>query len=94
MGSIHAIELASGEFVTSLDQQLTIHFTSNCYPPVPLFMLPVAIASINAINEGDYDRLIDLPEQVKTRDGKKQVTAGSCAESLRLDAWCNPEEGE
>lgn len=94
MGSIHAIELASGEFVPSIEQQLTIHFTSNCYPPVPLFMLPVAIASITAINEGDYERVVALPDQVTTRDGKNETTASKCVESLRLDAWCNPEEGE
>jgi hypothetical protein len=94
MGSIHAIELASGEFVNSIEQQLTIHLTSNCYPPVPLIMLPVAIASINAINEGDYDRLIDLPEKVKTREGRTDMIASQIIESLRLDAWCNSEEGE
>lgn len=90
MGSNFATDLASGEYVHTLDQQLAIHFSSNCYPPVPQFMVEPAIKAINAINEGDYDLEIDLPSGVLFR-GAQSVSASNIVDSLRLDAWINEE---
>lgn len=90
MGSNFAMDLASGEFVDSLDRQISIHFSSNCYPPVPQFMVDPAIEAINAINEGDYDLEIDLPSGVSFR-GAQSVSASKIVDSLRLDAWINEE---
>ena len=90
MGSNFAHDLASGEFIDSLDRQISIHFSSNCYPPVPQFMVQVAIDAIDAVNEGDYDRQIDLPAGVSFRDSKT-VSASDVVDQLRLDAWIEGE---
>jgi hypothetical protein len=72
----------------SLEQQIGIHFSSNCYPPIPKVMIPVAVAAIDAYWEEDYSRMIPLPEGVEFRTGATSVSASQAIESLRLDAWC------
>jgi hypothetical protein len=72
----------------SLEQQIGIHFSSNCYPPIPKVMIPVAVAAIDAYWEEDYDLMIPLPDGVEFRDGSTSVSASQAIESLRLDAWC------
>lgn len=91
MGYMHASELASGEFVQDLNQQLAMHFVSNCYPPIPAIMIPVAVQAIVAVNDGDYDLAIDLPEGVEFR-GSRSVTAGNAVNGLFLNAWINGDE--
>lgn len=89
MGYLHATELATNDSL-SLEQQLRIHFSSNCYPPVPSFMLDVAVEAINAYNEFDGGKVITLPAGVSFRDSK-EVSAFEVIEALRLEAWTNTE---
>ena len=70
----------------SLEQQLSIHFSSNCYPPIPQGMIPTAIAAIDACWEEDYNKMIPLPEGVSFR-GQSEVSASNVIQSYRLDAW-------
>jgi hypothetical protein len=86
MGSLHAIELASGEFVPTLNDQIAIHFQSNCYPPIPQIMIPVAIEAIQAVNDEDFDRVIDLPEGVNFRNATT-IKACQAVDALYLNAW-------
>ena len=86
MGSLHAIELASGEFVPTLNDQIAIHFQSNCYPPIPQIMIPVAINAIQAVNDEDFDREIALPENVQFRNSNT-VKACEAVDALYLNAW-------
>jgi hypothetical protein len=90
MGMMTAMDLAGSE--VSLEQQLSIHFRSNCYPPIPLLMIPVAVEAIDAYWEEDYSRMIPLPEGVEFRTGATSVSASQAIESLRLDAWCMEDE--
>jgi hypothetical protein len=90
MGRLHAEELASGEFVIDLEQQLAIHFSSNCYPPVPHIMIDVAIEAINHYNAGWFNELISLPDGV-TYQGRESARAYKIIESYRLDAWIDSE---
>lgn len=90
MGRLHAEELASGEFVADLDQQLSIHFRYNCYPPVPLIMIDTAIEAINHYNAGWFNELISLPDGV-TYQGKDSARAYKIIENFRLDAWIDSE---
>ena len=71
----------------SLEQQLSIHFSSNCYPPIPQMMIPVAIEAIDAYYDEDYAKVIKLPEGVQFRNGEDWVFASQAIDSLRLDAW-------
>ena len=89
MGMNTAIDLAESEM--TLEDQLSIHFRSNCYPPIPLGMIPTAVEAIDAYWEDDLNRMIPLPEGVSFR-GSDEVSAINVINSYRLDAWCM--EGE
>ena len=86
MGINFATDLALGDFEQSLDRQISIHFSSNCYPPVPQFMVQVAIEAIQAVNDEDYDREIALPEGVQFRNAST-VKACEAVDALYLNAW-------
>jgi hypothetical protein len=86
MGSLHATELASGEFALTLNDQIAIHFQANCYPPVPLVMIPIALEAIQAVNDEDFDRVIDLPEGVNFRNATT-IKACQAVDALYLNAW-------
>lgn len=86
MGTNFAHDLANEDFGLSLETQISIHLTSNHYPPVPTFMVPVCIEAIDACNEGDYDREIDLPEGVSFR-GRTTAPAGAIVEQHHLGEW-------
>jgi hypothetical protein len=85
MGRMTAMSLT--EMDVPLEQQLAIHFSSNCYPPIPSKMIPVAIEAIDAYHEEEFARVIQLPEGVEFRNGENWVFASQAVESLRLDAW-------
>lgn len=68
-------------------QALSWHLTSNHYPPVPDFMVPVCEAAIDAWNdERDPDKLISLPEGVGYR-GLTAAPAHAIIEAHHLEAW-------
>lgn len=90
MGFGTAHDLATNDSL-SLEQQIAIHFSSNCYPPVPRMMIPVAIEAINAYWEYDGSRVISLPNNVSFR-GSNQVTAFEVIDTLRLEAWATIDE--
>jgi len=79
--------LAYGELDLSIEDQVRLHFTQNCYPPIPLFMVDVAMQAIIACCEEDYFEMIELPDGVSFRNGEKEVSASQIIESLRLDAF-------
>jgi len=74
---------AVGDGQVSLSAAIHWHLRSNHFPPVPLPMVPVAVAAVEALSEDD-DRLIDLPTGVEFRDGRTSVEASVIAESFRL----------
>ena len=85
MGRMTAMSLT--EMDVPLEQQLAIHFSSNCYPPIPSIMIPVAVEAINAYWDEEFAKVIQLPEGVEFRNGENWVFASQAIESLRLDAW-------
>jgi hypothetical protein len=85
MGRMQAMELAGSEM--PLEQQIAIHFSSNCYPPIPSKMIPVAVEAINAYWNEEYAKVIQLPEGVEFRNGENWVFASQAIESLHLDSW-------
>jgi hypothetical protein len=91
MGMMTALDLQ--EQGLTLEQQLSIHFSSNCYPPIPQEMIPTAIGAIDAYWEMDYSRMIPLPKGVSFR-GQTEVSAANVIESYRLDAWCMDDEDD
>lgn len=88
MGATQAQGMADAvsEGLATLEQALTYHLRSNHYPPIPFEMVPVAIAAIEAYNDGDYDRQITLPDGVSWR-GQESAPASAICEELHLGAW-------
>lgn len=80
-----------------LRQAVSLHFQSNCYPPVPQFMVDVALEAIHSVAVGDHVAPIELPNEVTFR-GHTTVSAMEAVESLCLDAFVdwiiNNEEEE
>ena len=89
MGRQYATDL--NEFVGG-DAAIEIHYTHNCLPKVPLFFVQSAREAIDAGNDRDWNRLIDLPEQVQWKDGRTAIEAHLLIESFRLDGFI--EAGE
>lgn len=86
MGMLSALAMQDEELGLTLEQQISMHFTSNCYPPVPSIMIEPAIAALDAYNEGEHFATIKLPEGVRF----KNLTVCSAYEMIdahRLWAW-------
>ena len=90
MGYSTAIDIAGN---SDLETGLKIHFQSNCYPPIPSYMIPVGIEAINNVVEAefsrDYDLLdkpIQLPKGVEFR-GSDTVSSIEAVEKLFLGAF-------
>jgi hypothetical protein len=85
MGYATAADLAASH--VPLDAAVQAHLVSNCYPPVPTFMVAPAVEAIEAYADHDWDRDVELPEGVAFRDGRTVIEARDVVEALRLDAF-------
>lgn len=90
MGHLQAREMAELG-ADNLEQALTWHLRSNHFPPVPTSMVPVCIEAIDAVNEGDWDKEIALPEGVGYK-GLTVAPASAIVEQHHLEAWIEDEE--
>ena len=98
MGSNLSNEMADGTLADlginlTLEDQITIQLRNNHYPPVPYSMVQPCIDAIQACNEDESDKLIDLPEGVEWR-GKSQAPAYAIVQGHHLDAWVYSYEDE
>lgn len=91
MGANLARDLASGEFNISLEDAISVHLSSNHYPPVPTALVPVCVQAINALNASEPHTIIRLPDGFGFR-GYSSVEAHEVVSSLHLDTWVEPEE--
>lgn len=71
---------------------LSIHLSHNHYPPVPAEMIEPCVLAIEAMNEDDDERDIDLPEGVLWR-GQTTAPANAVVFGHHLEAWLS-QEGE
>lgn len=83
MGYALAVDLADNY---STEVALELHLRTNFYPPVPHKMASVCLDAIQAINDGDDEYLVQLPEGVLWR-GQDSAPAWSVAENFRLAPW-------
>jgi len=74
-----------------LEDMVSMHFQSNCYPPIPQFMVQSAVAAIVACNKGDYNETIELPMGVTYRDSQF-VDAWTFIEQHRLEGFLEDED--
>ena len=93
MGKVQAQDIkdSGDEFFVSIRGQLKIHLAANHYPPVPIEMVPVCLSAIDACNDDDYLREIELPPGVLWRQ-QKVVPANAVIDSFHLDAWVACED--
>lgn len=89
MGNRTAIEIA--ESGISLEQGLAWHLQGNHYPPVPTTMVTPCVKAIEAMNEGDFQREIELPDGVLYK-GRAYAPASAIAEAHHLDAFIEQED--
>lgn len=83
MGYLSAQAMAQA---TNLSTALHWHLTTNHFPPVPASMVGPCMEAIEAIQEDDSERMIDLPEGI-TWKGQSAAPAWEIAESHHLDAF-------
>lgn len=84
MGYATALGIADSNI--SLEQQVSWHFSSNCYPPVPQFMVPVAVKAIEQAIADEWDEVLDLPEGVSFRNNSS-VKVYDIIDGLFLQAF-------
>jgi hypothetical protein len=88
MGSIQAMEMAE---MLDMDDALAWHLRSNHFPPIPLSMIEPCKEAIQNALEGNWMKLVSLPEGV----GYKGLTAApthAIIEQHHLDAWVELDE--
>jgi len=90
MGSLQAQEMAE---LLPLEEALHYHLRVNHYPPVPVEMIPVCVEAIEAYQELDWHREIELPEGVSYR-GLTTAPASAIVEAHHLDSWVYENDWE
>lgn len=88
MGHLQALDIQN---YTDFESALRWHLQSNHYPPVPAAMYEPCVAAIDAANEGDYDRAIDLTD-IASYKGGNSAPAWAIIEGHHLDAFIDDEE--
>lgn len=83
---LSALAMQDEELGLTLEQQIGWHFASNCYPPVPSYMVEPAIEALDLVNEGIGAMHLELPAGVEFQ-GKRFATGFQIVEALRLGAW-------
>lgn len=74
-----------------LPDMVAMHLSSNLYPPVPLSMVDACVEAINAYDELDYSKAIELPEGVSWK-GLAHAPAHAIIENHRLEAFLDNDE--
>jgi hypothetical protein len=88
----YATALGISESGLDLDLQLQWHFTSNCYPPIPLMMIAPAKEAIALAENGESDEMVQMPDGAEHRKYGSQVPAWVMIQSLHLEAFISSEQ--
>lgn len=89
MGYMSALGMAEA---TDLETALGWHASTNHYPPLPSGVVPLMLEVIDAINEQEDDRLIDVSTIGEHHTYGTKVPAWVCAEAWHLEAFLEGEE--
>lgn len=90
MGASQAREMAELDSI-GIEQSIGWHLTSNHYPPIPTMMVPVCIEAIDNANDGEWDKLVSLPEGVSWR-GLTEAPTSAIVEGHHLESWIESED--
>jgi hypothetical protein len=75
----------------SLDAALHYHLTVNHFPPIPAMMVSVAKEAIEYANMGDYDAMVQLPDNVNWKDGDC-APVYAIVEHMHLESFIESED--
>ena len=84
------------EFTKDLKTAVSMHLTSNCFPPVPQYMVPVAVEAIEKVVANETYAILELPNGVTFRN-ETSVRAINVVDALHLFAfvdWINDNDME
>lgn len=90
MGNLFATELAMMENI-ELRQALSWHLAGNFYPPISADMIDPCIEAIQNANEGEWEKLVSLPEGVGYR-GLTVAPTQAIIEQHRLESFLDFED--
>ena len=76
-----------------LNEKVSWHLTSNCYPPVPSELHPVAVLAINLCSDGKPNESVSLPTGFTFR-GQTEAPAYDIVDGLHLDLFIEYEQAE
>lgn len=85
MGLNFATELSTMDTMP-IEAQINLHLQYNFYPPVPSSMVQACVEAIEAYNDEDIYRQIEMPQGVEYR-GQTTAPAHAIVEQHRLDPW-------
>ena len=88
MGSLQAAEMAE---MLSMEDAITWHLRSNHFPPIPTSMVPVCIEAIQNALDGNWTKLVSLPDGVGYR-GLTAAPTDAIIEHHHLDPWVELDE--
>lgn len=88
MGSLQAAEMAE---MLSMEDAITWHLRSNHFPPIPTSMVPVCIEAIQNALDGNWTKLVSLPDGVGYR-GLTAAPTDAIIEQHHLDPWVELDE--
>lgn len=88
MGHLHAVDIQN---YTDFETALRWHLQSNHYPPVPAAMYEPCVAAIEAANEGDFERAINLTGIAQYK-GADTAPAWAIVDAHHLDAFIDRDE--
>ena len=88
MGSLQAVEMAEA---LEIEEALRWHLQVNHYPPIPTEMVAVCIEAIQAVNDYDENREVELPAGV-TYKGSPTAPAHAIVTGHHLDPWIERED--
>ena len=88
MGSLQAAEMAE---MLEIESALAWHLRANHYPPVPVSMVKPCLDAIEAALEGDWLRMIEMPEGVSYR-GSNFAPADAIIQQHHLETWLELDE--
>ena len=86
MGMLSALAMQDEELGLTLEQQIAMHLATNCYPPVPSYMVDTAIEALDIVNEGIGGMFVELPAGVEFR-GSRFATGFDIVNAYHLGAW-------
>ena len=71
------------------------HFRSNCFPPIPYYLIPTAEVAISAMEANEPERLVKLPGVVELPSGTVEaLEAQTIVRTLHLEAFLEPNYEE